>query len=241
MNWPGLPLATGTVLGRRNRFTVGVRVEGRGAQEVAVHLPNSGRLAELLEPGLPCHVRPAAPTAGARAVPRRTAYDLVLVKYAGGLVCVDSRMPPHILREAAAAGLVPFLAGYSTIISEPVFHTPGTRFDLRLERPGGVVWVETKSCTLVRDGVAMFPDAPTARGVRHLDELCLAVAGGEGAAIVFVVQREDAAAFTPNIATDPEFAAHLRTARAAGVHVAAWDCRVSPEGITLRQELPVIL
>ena len=253
MNFPGAPLVEATVVGRLNRFTVGVRLRvpasdgaewgpggGEGHGMSVAHLPNSGRLKELLMPGNRCYLRPALVRADGGTV-RRTAYDLLLVEHRGGLVCVDARLPPQVLKEAALAGKVPAFSGYPAVVTEPAFHKP-TRFDLRFERPESPpFWVETKSVTLVRDSTALFPDAPTERGARHLDDLRRVVAEGAHAAVVFVIQREDARAFAPNIATDPEFAQHLRRARDGGVLVAAWDCQVTPDGTTLGRELPVLL
>lgn len=105
----------------------------------------------------------------------------------------------------------------------------------------GPVWVETKSVTLVEDGVALFPDAPTLRGQRHLGQLMEQARRGEGAAVVFVVQRPDAEAFAPNARADPAFAARLTEATAAGVRVCAYACAVSRGEIRVAQALPVWL
>ena len=116
-----------------------------------------------------------------------------------------------------------------------------SRMDFRLEGSAGTCWVEAKSVTLVDPGVARFPDAPTARGVRHLRELSAAVRRGERAAVAFVVQRPDARRFAPHDRADPAFGAALREAAAAGVGVYAWACTVSQREITIADQLVVDL
>ena len=95
--------------------------------------------------------------------------------------------------------------------------------------------------TLEREGVALFPDAPTARGARHLEELARLAAAGAGAAVVFVIQMRGPRRFAPNAAQDPAFAAALRRAAGAGVRVAAYDCVAEPDGLTLGAPVPVVL
>jgi sugar fermentation stimulation protein A len=116
-----------------------------------------------------------------------------------------------------------------------------SRLDFRLEGLGGACWVEVKSVTLVEDGVARFPDAPTERGARHLQELARAVEEGDRAAVVFIVQRADAGSFAPNDGADREFGRVLRAAASAGVEVFAWSCRVSRQAIEVARRVPVDL
>jgi sugar fermentation stimulation protein A len=113
--------------------------------------------------------------------------------------------------------------------------------DFRLKGPESVCWVEVKSVTLVDNHTALFPDAPTARGTRHLQELSRAVKDGEKASIVFVVQRGDAQRFAPHDDADPAFGAALRAAADAGVGVYAWTCAVSRQIIAVDRQLPVDL
>ena len=220
----------GRFIRRDNRFRVTVEVDG---QEVAAHLPNSGRLGELLVPGRPCYLVPRA------AAHRRTDYDLLLVAYAGILVSVDARLPNPLFAEAVAAGrLAPFPAVVA--VEAEVAHGE-SRLDFRLQETGGLRWVETKSVTLVEEGVARFPDAPTKRGQRHLHELQRLVEGGARAAVVFVIQRPDAEAFSPHAQADPDFARALRDAREAGVGVYAFRCGVTRRAIAIAAPVPVAL
>ena len=143
--------------------------------------------------------------------------------YAGVLVSVDARLPNPLLADALARGGLPQFAGYTGIRGEAV--RGQSRLDFLLTDGGGNrCWIETKSVTLVEDGLALFPDAPTLRGCKHLEELGAAVAGGDRAALVFVVQRPDARCLAPHVAADPAFTAALARAAAAGVEVYAYTC-----------------
>ncbi len=218
-----LPLTvTGRFLERQNRFRILVAVDGR---PVAAHLPNSGRLTELLTPGRQCHLVPHP------APHRRTPFDLLLVEYAGVLVSVDARLPAPLFAEAVQEGQLPEFSGIARLERE--VRCGESRLDFHLDGPDGPLWVETKSVTLVEDGVALFPDAPTLRGQRHLQELIARVAAGERAAVVFVVQRPDAVAFAPHRQADPVFAALLAEAARAGVGVYAYCCDVRPDEIRI--------
>jgi len=226
---PG-PLRPATFLERPNRFLALARVGQRTAR---VHIPNPGRLEELLVPGCEVYVRAHGQSE------RRTAFDLVLVPAGDALVSIDSRLPPHLLEEALWRGRARVL-GKPRKIQREVVHG-ASRFDLLVTTLTDVWWVEVKSCTLVVDGVALFPDAPTVRGARHVWELAqLAQAGGR-AAIVFIIQRPDARSFRPFQAADPTFAAALRSAAAAGVAVHAYCCAVSLGRIEIARKLSVRL
>jgi sugar fermentation stimulation protein A len=228
MRWP--PLVVGRFVRRDNRFRVTVKV---AREPVAAHLPNSGRLAELLTPGRACWlVRFDDPR-------RKTRFDLVLVEYAGVLISVDARLPNALFAEALAAGRLEPFRGYDRFERE--VRRGESRLDFRLSGPAGACWVEVKSVTLVEGGVARFPDAPTVRGVRHVRELTAAVGGAESAAVVFVVQRADARCFAPHGRADAAFGVALRRAANAGVGVYAWTCQVSQHVITMGRQVPVEL
>lgn len=228
-------LMPGSFVRRENRFRVQVQIEGALA---AAHLPNSGRLQELLVPGARVWLTPADPAARAR---RRTGYDLTLVEYGGRLVSVDARLPTKLLAVALEHGCAPGLPRYPVIRREVTLGRSRIDFWLGGSATEPPCWLEAKSVTLVVDGTAQFPDAPTARGRRHLDELVGAAESGERAMVVFVIQRDDARAFTPHDSADPDFGYALRRAAAAGVEVAALSCRVTLEAIRLCTSLPVVL
>lgn len=213
---------------RENRFAASVTVDGR---RIYSHVPNSGRMRELLTEGarvLLAH----RPGTG-----RATAYDLVLVSYRGVWVGVDSRLPPKLIAEAAGGARLPSLAGWSVSRAEPAFGSG--RLDLLLERDGRCLMVETKSVNYVEHGVARFPDAPSERGARHLLEMAEASRAGGAFAVWFVVQRSDARAVAPFTERDPAFADALAQAHAAGVQVGACRCRVGPSLISVLGEVPV--
>lgn len=229
MRWP--PLVRGELIRRENRFRVSVRVHGA---ETAAHLANSGRLRELLQPGA------SAWLIAREGAARKTAYDLALVEHEGALVSVDARLPNRLFAEALAAHWPPCGAGPVQVQPEP--RLGASRVDFCLTSPQARCWVEVKSVTLVRGGLALFPDAPTLRGARHLRELAAALQGdSEQAAVVFVVQRGDATCFAPNRETDPAFARALAEAAQAGVAVRAYGCRVHLDEIAMDAELPVQL
>lgn len=223
------PLHQAEFLRRENRFRALVRCAGA---ELPVHVPNSGRLGELLLPGALAYIRLHPDPR------RRTAGDLILMEYTGRLVCVDARLPPRLIVDAWRAGLLPELQEYDKVYTEAVHGA--SRLDLRFAAGGGrVCWVEAKSVTLVQDGIARFPDAPTERGRRHLRELARLAESGICAAVVFVVQREDAQAFAPHDRTDAEFGKALREARDAGVQVLALRCHVTRESIAVVGPIPL--
>lgn len=224
------PTVDGRFLERENRFRVRMEVDGR---PVPAHLPNSGRLTELLTPGRPCRLVPHPEPH------RRTPLDLLLVEYAGVLVSVDARLPGPLVAEAVTEGRLPEFSGFVHLERE--VRCGESRLDFRLDGPNGPLWLETKSVTLVEDGVALFPDAPTLRGQRHLRQLAAQAARGERGAVVFVVQRPDAEVFMPHHRADPAFAAALTEAARAGVEVHAFRCEVSLTEIRIAVPIPVSL
>lgn len=218
------PLVPATFVRRLNRFAALCRVDG---SDMLAHVPNSGRLGELFVAGARCLlVQP--PRLGAA---RKTSCDLALVRYQSEWVCVDARLPARLFAEALERGIAAPFSGMRAARFEVTYGD--SRLDLLLNGPSGQCLVETKCVTLVRDGVALFPDAPTERGRRHLETLARAVQRGLRAAIVFVIQRQDAEAFSPNDATDPAFGDALRRATERGVEVYAYRCRVTADELRL--------
>lgn len=235
MNWPGTLLPARFVR-RDNRFRAWVDLDG---ELISAHVPNSGRLSELLTPSAAVWIRRHD-----RGAARKTESDLVMVEYADVLVSIDARLPNHLLAEALADGAIPQFAGYSQITPEVTVGQ--SRLDFLLSAGRGSesqrrCWVETKSVTLVENGTALFPDAPTERGLRHLHELVELHRQGDRVAVMFVIQRPDAVAFAPHPTAHPAFAAALREASQAGVEVYAWRCHVSLSGIALAEPAPLIL
>ena len=214
---------------RVNRFLALVNI---GGQETGVHVANSGRLRELFVPGAEVWLKPAA------APSRKTAYDLALVRADGELVSADARLPNSLVAEAVAAGSLDWLGRPVKITREATFGE--SRFDLLLENDAGRRYVEVKSCTLVENGVGLFPDSPTTRGAKHLKTLAEAVAAGHSASVIFVAQRPDAHAFATNDDADPELAAAFQDAVSRGVSAYAYNCRVSTREVALNRRLPIV-
>jgi len=218
-----------TFLERLNRFSALVAIEGSNE---AVYLANSGRMAELLQPGRKVLLEEKSDPH------RKSSYDLIMVALGQKLVSVDARAPGKLVYEALMRGNLPHFDGYSSILREATLGQ--SRLDFLLSNHSRY-FLEVKSVTLVRQGKALFPDAPTSRGRRHLRELIQAKQQGEEAGIIFIIQREDACTFSPHDEMDPEFGRALRQARERGVAVYAYRCRVSPEEITIAEEIPVLL
>lgn len=228
MRWP--PLVAATLVRRLNRFAVEVALDGR---VVAAHLPNSGRLRELLVPGYRVWLAP-------RPAARKTVGDLQVVELPGGvLVSADARVPNRVFLEAWAEGRLSEFRAFDRVVPEPRLN--GGRLDFRLDGPAGSAYVEVKSITLVEGGTGLFPDAPTERGRRHLGLLAGLARQGVSAFAVFVVQRPDAERFAPNDAVDPAFGRLLRWAAAVGVGVRAYRCAVTLAEIRLEGPVAVCL
>ena len=213
-------------IARPNRFIARVRTaEG----EETVHVKNTGRCAELLTPGAPVWL------AAAENPARKTRYDLVAAQKGGLLINMDSQAP----NRAAAEALPRLFPGVCDIRPETVFG--GSRLDFSAMLGGRRLYIEVKGCTLEENGVALFPDAPTPRGVKHLRELEQAVRQGHAAALLMVIQMKGVRLFRPNRRTHPAFAEALSHAAAAGVRVLACDCAVTPDSLTLDTPVAVEL
>jgi len=223
-------LLKGTFIARPNRFTAIVDLAGH---EVVAHVPSTGRMRELLVPGASVYLQPAS------GVNRRTKFTLLLVEYNGICVSVDSLLPNRFFYYLIKQGVLPEFKEFTSIRRE--FPFMAGRIDFWLGSDDGQCLVEVKSVTLVENGEARFPDAPSQRGVRHINELSLARKEGLRAAVVFMVQREDGMYFKPNDSSDPFLGQALRTAKHNGVEVYALSCQVSRRGIKLIGQIPVKL
>ena len=225
------PISRSRYLERPNRFAARLLLDGG---EIYAYVPNTGRMTELMHPDNLMYAVPATTNPD-----RKTSHDLLLVEYGGTLVSVDSRLPSLLLAEAIGQErLNPFI-GYTTVQREATLGRG--RLDLLLTRDDQRFYVETKSVNLVEDGLALFPDAPTTRGVRHLEALAHAVAEGHRAAIVFVIQRSDAHRLRPFDEADPDFGTALRSACLAGVEAFAFVCQVGLDEMKIDHEVPVEL
>lgn len=206
-------ILSGTFLARPNRFIAHVEV---GGQVEICHVKNTGRCRELLAPGATVYLEESANPS------RKTRFDLVAVEKGDRLINMDSQAPNKV----AAEYLPRLLPGLTLLRPETRFGS--SRFDFYAEAAGERWFIEVKGVTLEEGGVALFPDAPTQRGVKHLQELCAAMGKGFQAMALFVVQMAAVRYFTPNAGTHPEFALALRQAAARGVVIQAVDCLVQP-------------
>ncbi len=234
-------VAPATFLERPNRYVVYARLHESG-EVVRAHCPDPGRLQELLIPGAVVHVD------AAKAIGQRTTtHTLRFVEHPenGQLVSLNTQLPNAVFREGLSQQFFPQFKNYTNIESEVMLtgaEGVRSRIDFRLsDEQGAICWVEVKSASLVIDGVALFPDAPTVRGRRHVDELAQRSEQGETAAIVFIIQRPDATQFSPYIERDPEFAAALCNARRHKVAIYAYTCALTTHTIQLDRSVPVRL
>lgn len=219
---------SGRFLDRPNRFIA--HVETTGGVQVC-HVKNTGRCRELLVPGATVYLEPG------RSPGRRTAFDLIAVEKGNLLINMDAQAPNRVFEEWAAAG------GFSpdvTAVRREV-RWGESRLDFCLETPRGPHLVEVKGVTLEEHGKARFPDAPTERGVKHIQELTRAVGEGLDATLFFVIQIENIHSVSPNDETHPAFGEALRFAVSQGVNVCAYDCLVTPDSISICRPVPVIL
>lgn len=213
-------------LERPNRFVAYVEIEGR---RQICHVKNTGRCRELLLPGAEVYIE------AADRPNRKTPYDLIAVRKGDRLINMDAQAPNRIFAEWARE----HWPGIEQLRAESVYGS--SRFDFRLETRTGTTFVEVKGVTLEENGYARFPDAPTERGVKHIRELQRAAAEGYGAVLFFVVQMEGIHSVAPNDQTHPAFGKALREAAANGVKVLAYDCRVQPDWVELKDRVPVEL
>lgn len=234
MRFPVAPLE-GRLIRRYQRFFA--EVELPGGERLVAHCPNTGSLLGCLEPGSPVWLRDSGNPA------RKLRFTWQAVRVGETWINVDTSLPNRVVAEAAADPTppVPELAGYGNIRRE-VPYGRGSRIDLLLEdgrRPP--CYVEVKSTTLAEDGAAVFPDAVTERGTKHLGELARLARRGIRAIQFFFVSRDDVELFRPAESIDPVYARALRRAAAAGVEIVACTARVEARRLELARTLPVEL
>lgn len=233
MRYPS-PLVAGVLRRRFLRFIAEVELED--GEVVEAHVPNSGAMTGCSTPGSPCFISPAG------GPHRRLAWTLEQVIDGAVTVGVNTARANALALEALESGglRLPGLHAPFTARRE-VSTGDGSRLDWRLEDALGWYWVEVKNITWVETGIALFPDARTARGTRHLGTLTRLRRGGDRAALVYVVQRGDAGSVAAAAELDPDYAEALQEAVAAGVAVAAVRVHVTPEALTPVLEIPVAL
>ncbi|MGF1606261.1 MAG: DNA/RNA nuclease SfsA [Rhodothalassiaceae bacterium] len=201
--------------------------------EVTAHCANPGSMIGCAEPGARAWLSPN------RSKTAKLAWRWELVETPGGLVGINTARTNALAETAIRSGQIPALAGYAGVRRE-VRYGAASRIDLLLEDPG-LCYVEVKNVTLQRGSAALFPDAVTARGRKHLTELAQMVAAGHRAVMLYVVQRSDCDGFAPAADIDPAYAAALAEAHAKGVELLAYACSVTPQAVGVARALPIRL
>lgn len=219
----------GRFLARPNRFIAHVELDG---QTQICHVKNTGRCRELLVPGARVYLEDFGPD-----TKRKTRYDLIAVEKGSLLINMDSQAPNKAVEEFLRAGGL----WESPTLVRPETKWGNSRFDFYLEQGERKAFLEVKGVTLEQEGLALFPDAPTQRGVKHLEELTAAAAAGFEAYVLFLIQMKGVHTFRPNWELHPQFGQALVQAAQAGVNVLAYDCRVTPSSMVLDAPVPVNL
>ncbi|MBU1567980.1 MAG: DNA/RNA nuclease SfsA [Proteobacteria bacterium] len=223
------PLTDGILIKRYKRFLADIQLADGNI--VTAHCPNTGTMLTCSSPG-------SAVCLSTSANPgRKYPYTLEMVKVGPTWVGVNTARTNGLVTEAIMNGQIAELSNVDRIASE-VKTSSHTRLDLHLRQGKCSTYVEIKNCSLAIDGCAMFPDAVTTRGAKHLQELTRLAKEGLGAAIFFLVQRMDAYCFAPATHIDPDYGKALQLANAAGVRIIVYRANVSPEGIHVDSPLP---
>jgi sugar fermentation stimulation protein A len=244
------PLLSGRLLRRYKRFFVDVELPG--GEVVVAHCPNTGSMMGCLPEGAEVLLERAKNPA------RTLAFTWKMIRVSQSWVGVDTGLAVPLVEEAIRAGVLPALGGYERVLREVKYgRDGGSRIDLLLSRGGSVpkangkkrvlpegderVYVEVKNTTLVAGSAALFPDAVTERGQKHLEELMHVREQGQRAAMVYCVQRTDCTSFGPADAIDARYGELLREAHGRGVEVYALSAAASANGVEVLRALPVVL
>ena len=218
----------GTLIKRYKRFLADITLED--GSELTVHCPNSGSMRGCAEPGSPVILSKS------ENKKRKYAWTLEMVQNNGVWIGVNTAMTNKIVREGLENGVIDDF-GLIKSVQPEVKVSDKSRLDFLVQTGDGPVYIEVKNCSLVENNIAMFPDAVTARGTKHLLELALLRQNGAGAAVLFCVQRADGDCFRPAYEIDPVYAETLREVQQQGVAVLAYRATVTPEAVTLSEKL----
>ncbi len=228
-------IVKGNFIARPNRFIAEVLVNGRIEK---AHVKNTGRCRELLTTDAVVYLEDHIDRMGTR----KMRYSLIGVEKGSLLINMDSQAPNKVCKEALLSGRLqlPEMGKLVTVKAEQTFG--GSRFDFYVEdEKGQAGWLEVKGVTLEEDSVVRFPDAPTERGVKHVEELISAVKEGYKGYVLFVIQMDGIKRFEPNDRTHKAFGDALRKAKREGVHILAWCCDVGTDSLELKREVCVKL
>ncbi|MCP3969466.1 MAG: DNA/RNA nuclease SfsA [Rhodobacteraceae bacterium] len=226
------PLVPARLIRRYKRFLADMELES--GHEVTAHCANPGSMLGLKQPGMRCWLEPNDDPK------KKLKFGWRLIDHENGhFTGVDTTLPNRMLRAALTAHQVPELAAWPVVRPE-VKYGQKSRVDFLLTGDGMPdAYVEVKSVTLSRSpGLAEFPDSVTTRGARHMDELAAMASQGHRAVVFFLVQRADCTHVRVAEDIDPAYAAAFTRARAAGVELLSYDCKVSPKGVSLGRPIP---
>lgn len=221
-------ICEGVFIRRVNRFIAHVNIDGR---EEVCHVKNTGRCKEILVEGCRCLVQEF------NSEKRKTKFDLISVYKGDRLINIDSQVPNKMFYEWVKNGN--FFRDLKVLKGESFYKN--SRFDFYVEYEDKKAFVEIKGVTLEDNGVVLFPDAPTSRGVKHLNELISAKKDGFEAYVIFIIQMNGVKYFIPNYNTHKEFGETLRNCMENGVNVFAFDSFVSSDSIEIKESVKVLV
>lgn len=231
MNFPS-PLVPAKLIKRYKRFLADVELEDTSV--ITVHCPNTGTMKTCSTPGSPVLLSVS------NNPKRKYPHTFEMICESGHWVGVNTMRTNALVAEGIEAGIVTEFTDVVNIKKE-VKVSDKSRLDLLVEDKNGKTYIEVKNCSMAIDGIAMFPDAVTSRGAKHLDELMELVQKGERAVIFFLIQRGDTSRFAPAQHIDPVYANKLRDAKESGVMLLAYQAEVTQTGIQLARPLPIDL
>ncbi|MCK5812357.1 MAG: DNA/RNA nuclease SfsA [Clostridiales bacterium] len=219
-------IVNGTFLSRPNRFIAKVLINN---EEELAHVKNTGRCKELLIPGCKLTLQQNNNST------RKTQYSVITVKKNNQLFNIDSQVPNQVVAEALKDNKIFLKKNITFLKRENTFLN--SRFDIYFETSKEKAYMEIKGVTLEKKGIALFPDAPTKRGVKHVYEMIKAVKQGYSGYLFFLLQMTNCKYFTTNKQTDPEFAKALLLAKESGVQILCYDSIVTKNGIILNKKI----
>lgn len=225
-------IISGEFVSRPNRFIAYVNIQG---QLEVCHVKNTARCRELLQPGSIVYLEESDNPG------RKTKYDLVAVEKGNTLVNIDSNAPNKVVQEWLATDNCPILQGAESCFVKPECKYGNSRIDFYVEADHRKIFIEVKGVTLEENGVVRFPDAPSDRAVKHVEELAAAVEKGYEAYVMFVIQMKGVKYFTPNEDSHLQFCNALREAAVKGVQILAYDCLVTEDSLLLDEPVEVRL
>lgn len=223
-------IVSATFINRPNRFIAEVEIDGKREM---VHVKNTGRCKEILLPGTEVYLQHV------NSEKRKTKYSLISARKGEMLINIDSQVPNQVVYEAIINHEIDVLKGHELLKREVTYSQ--SRFDIYFETEKDKGFIEVKGVTLEKQGIAMFPDAPTERGTRHIMELIKAVQEGYEGYLFLLIQMKGCHSFMPNHITDPKFAEALKLAKNSGVEIIAYDSYVTEDQIQISEKIPVII